>query len=83
MLIIAGHLVVGPKERDSYVAECVLTVKAAHQAPADALTSQSQPTAWIRRESVSSSAGRTKRSYLPFAARGRVIANRLRLSMQT
>jgi quinol monooxygenase YgiN len=33
MLIIAGHLVVGPNERDAYVAECVTTVNAAREAP--------------------------------------------------
>jgi quinol monooxygenase YgiN len=33
MLIIAGHLVVSPTERDIYVRECVATVDAARQAP--------------------------------------------------
>lgn len=33
MLIIAGHLVVSPSERDAYVAECVTTVEAARAAP--------------------------------------------------
>ncbi|HVA08772.1 MAG TPA: antibiotic biosynthesis monooxygenase family protein [Acidimicrobiales bacterium] len=33
MLIIAGHLVVIPNERDAYVAECVATVEEARRAP--------------------------------------------------
>ena len=33
MLIIAGHLVVDPTERDAYVAECVTVVAAARRAP--------------------------------------------------
>lgn len=33
MLIIAGHLVVSPAQRDSYVSECVATVGAARAAP--------------------------------------------------
>jgi quinol monooxygenase YgiN len=33
MLIIAGHLVVSPDERDAYVAECVAVVDAARVAP--------------------------------------------------
>lgn len=33
MLIIAGHLVVAPTERDAYVDECVATVVAARAAP--------------------------------------------------
>jgi quinol monooxygenase YgiN len=32
MLIIAGHLVVSPTERDDYVRECAATVMAARQA---------------------------------------------------
>jgi quinol monooxygenase YgiN len=33
MLIIAGHLVVDPQDRDAYVAECVSIVEAARDAP--------------------------------------------------
>jgi quinol monooxygenase YgiN len=33
MLIIAGHLVVSPTDRDAYVAECVTAVEAARVAP--------------------------------------------------
>ena len=33
MLIIAGHLVVSPAERDGYVAECTAVVQAARAAP--------------------------------------------------
>lgn len=33
MLIIAGHLVVGRTDRDTYVAECVKVVEAARAAP--------------------------------------------------
>jgi quinol monooxygenase YgiN len=33
MLIIAGHLVVSPTDRDTYVAECVPVVEAARAAP--------------------------------------------------
>ena len=33
MLIIAGHLVVDPTERDRYVGECVTVVQAAWAAP--------------------------------------------------
>ena len=33
MLIIAGHLVVDPAERDAYVAECVTVVESARAAP--------------------------------------------------
>jgi quinol monooxygenase YgiN len=33
VLIIAGHLVVSPTERDGYVAECVTVVEAALAAP--------------------------------------------------
>jgi quinol monooxygenase YgiN len=33
MLIIAGHLVISPSERDAYVAECVPIVDAARRAP--------------------------------------------------
>jgi quinol monooxygenase YgiN len=33
MLIIAGHLVVSPKERDGYVAECGTVVQVALEAP--------------------------------------------------
>lgn len=33
MLIIAGHLVVEPNERDAYVVECVPVVEAARRAP--------------------------------------------------
>ena len=33
MLIIAGHLSVGPSERDSYVADCQKVVEAARTAP--------------------------------------------------
>jgi quinol monooxygenase YgiN len=32
MLIIAGHLVVSPNERDAYVAECVAIVETARRA---------------------------------------------------
>ena len=33
MLIIAGHLIVDPTERDRYVADCVTVVEAARVAP--------------------------------------------------
>jgi len=33
VLIIAGHLVVNPIDRDTYVAECVTVVEAARAAP--------------------------------------------------
>jgi quinol monooxygenase YgiN len=33
MLIIAGHLVVSPTDRDAYVADCVTVVEAARAAP--------------------------------------------------
>ena len=33
MLIIAGHLIVAPAERDAYVAECLEVVDAARVAP--------------------------------------------------
>jgi quinol monooxygenase YgiN len=33
MLIIAGHLLVSPNERDRYITECVTTVNAAPGAP--------------------------------------------------
>ncbi|MDQ6696420.1 MAG: antibiotic biosynthesis monooxygenase [Actinomycetota bacterium] len=33
MLIIAGHLVVSPTDRDAYVTECVTVVEAARAAP--------------------------------------------------
>lgn len=33
MLIIAGHLVVAPADRDAYVAECAPAVEAARTAP--------------------------------------------------
>jgi quinol monooxygenase YgiN len=33
MLIVAGHVVVNPTDRDAYVAECVVVVEAAREAP--------------------------------------------------
>ena len=33
MLVVAGHLLVNPTERDAYVAECVAVVEAARSAP--------------------------------------------------
>ncbi|MEY2452246.1 MAG: hypothetical protein QOD92_1820 [Acidimicrobiaceae bacterium] len=33
MLIVAGHLLVNPTERNAYVAECVTVVEAARSAP--------------------------------------------------
>ena len=51
MLIIAGHLVVDPNERDAYVAECVAVVEAARRAPGCidyAITADSADPAGIR-----------------------------------
>lgn len=33
MVIVAGHLIVDPEQRDSYLADCVSVVEQAHRAP--------------------------------------------------
>lgn len=51
MLIIAGHLVVSPADRDSYVAACVEVVEAARNAPGCldfSITADSVDDDWIR-----------------------------------
>ena len=67
MAIVAGHIIVAPQQRESYLAGCVSIVE---QAPATqaASASRSPPTWSTPVASTSSSAGSRKRRSKPSAA---------------
>ena len=52
MVIVAGHRIVDPPQRESYIADCVGVVEQARRAPG-CLHSRSPPTSWSPAASTS------------------------------